>query len=101
MLQPGNKIVAAGYVMYGSSVMMVYSAGHGVHGFTYDPTIGEFLLSHPKMVTPRVGKYYSVNESNFARWSKATQVFAVRSPHSRTTTVTSAGRTLMPAAPQR
>jgi fructose-1,6-bisphosphatase I len=73
VLQPGSAIVAAGYVMYGSSVMMVYSAGHGVHGFTYDPTIGEFLLSHPNITTPRTGKYYSVNESNFPRWSKGVQ----------------------------
>ncbi len=73
VLQPGSEIVAAGYVMYGSSVMMVYSAGHGVHGFTYDPTIGEFLLSHPNITTPRTGKYYSVNESNFGRWSKGVQ----------------------------
>jgi fructose-1,6-bisphosphatase I len=73
VLQPGRKIVAAGYVMYGSSVMMVYSAGHGVHGFTLDPTIGEFLLSHADIRMPRTGKYYSVNESNFARWSVGIQ----------------------------
>jgi fructose-1,6-bisphosphatase I len=73
VLQPGRDIVAAGYVMYGSSVMMVYSAGHGVHGFTYDPTIGEFLLSHQNITTPKSGKYYSVNESNFSRWSKGIQ----------------------------
>ncbi|HET9134503.1 MAG TPA: class 1 fructose-bisphosphatase [Gemmatimonadales bacterium] len=73
VLQPGHSIVAAGYVMYGSSVMMVYSAGHGVHGFTLDPTIGEFLLSHPDIRMPRTGKYYSVNESNFARWSVGIQ----------------------------
>ena len=56
---------------------MVYTTGQGAHGFTLDPTIGEFLLSHPRIVTPRVGKYYSVNESNFSRWDKAMQV-AVR-----------------------
>jgi len=77
VLQPGCKQVAAGYVMYGSSTMMVYTTGQGAHGFTLDPTIGEFLLSHPRIVTPRVGKYYSVNESNFSRWDKAMQV-AVR-----------------------
>ena len=77
VLQPGCKQVAAGYVMYGSSTMMVYTTGQGAHGFTLDPTIGEFLLSHPRIVTPRVGKYYSVNESNFGRWDKAMQV-AVR-----------------------
>jgi len=72
--------VAAGYVMYGSSTMLVYTTGQGVHGFTLDPTIGEFLLSHPNIVTPAVGKYYSVNESNFARWDKGVQT-AVRGFH--------------------
>ena len=77
VLQPGCKQVASGYVMYGSSTMLVYTTGQGVHGFTLDPTIGEFLLSHPKIVTPRVGRYYSVNESNFGRWDRGTQA-AVR-----------------------
>jgi len=80
VLQPGRELVAAGYVIYGSSVMMVYSSGHGVHGFTLDPTIGEFLLSHENISTPRTGKYYSVNESNFGRWSKGVQR-AVRGFH--------------------
>jgi fructose-1,6-bisphosphatase I len=66
--------------MYGSSTMMVYTTGQGVHGFTLDPTIGEFLLSHPRIVTPRVGRYYSVNESNFARWERPIQQ-AVRGFH--------------------
>jgi fructose-1,6-bisphosphatase I len=77
VLQPGCKQVASGYVMYGSSTMLVYTTGQGVHGFTLDPTIGEFLLSHPKIVTPRVGLYYSVNESNFGRWDRGVQT-AVR-----------------------
>jgi len=77
VLQPGCKQVAAGYVMYGSSTMLVYTTGQGAHGFTLDPTIGEFLLSHPRIITPRVGKYYSVNESNFPRWEKGVQA-AVR-----------------------
>jgi fructose-1,6-bisphosphatase I len=77
VLQPGCKQVAAGYVMYGSSTMLVYTTGQGAHGFTLDPTIGEFLLSHPQIITPRVGTYYSVNESNFGRWEKAMQL-AVR-----------------------
>jgi len=72
-LQKGNVQVAAGYVVYGSSTMMVYTTGQGVHGFTYDPTIGEFLLSHRSITTPPVGKYYSVNESNFPRWSLPVQ----------------------------
>jgi fructose-1,6-bisphosphatase I len=77
VLQPGCRQVAAGYVMYGSSTMLVYTTGQGVHGFTLDPTIGEFLLCHPRIITPRVGTYYSVNESNFGRWSKGVQT-AVR-----------------------
>ncbi len=64
-LQKGLQQVAAGYVIYGSSVVMVYSSGHGVHGFTYDPTIGEFLLSHENITTPKRGKYYSINEGSW------------------------------------
>ncbi len=77
VLQPGCRQVAAGYVMYGSSTMLVYTTGQGAHGFTLDPTIGEFLLSHERIITPRVGYYYSVNESNFGRWDKGIQA-AVR-----------------------
>ena len=73
LLQPGSQQVAAGYVMYGSSTMLVLSTGDGVHGFTLDPTIGEFLLSHRSITMPQVGKYYSVNESNFTRWSPGIQ----------------------------
>lgn len=80
VLQPGCKQVASGYVIYGSSTMMVYTTGNGVAGFTLDPSIGEFLLSHPRIVTPRCGQYYSVNESNFPRWSKGMQ-WAVRGFH--------------------
>jgi fructose-1,6-bisphosphatase I len=80
VLQPGVKQVAAGYVMYGSSVMLVYTTGNGVHGFTLDPSVGEFLLSHPSIRIPEVGVYYSVNESYFGRWSKGTQQ-AVRGFH--------------------
>jgi fructose-1,6-bisphosphatase I len=69
-LQPGYKQVAAGYVMYGSSTMIVYSTGDGVHGFTLDPSIGEFLLSHENMRIPKRGKIYSVNEGNYHRWSE-------------------------------
>ena len=80
VLQPGREQVAAGYVMYGSSVMLVYTTGHGVNGFTLDPTIGEFLLSHSGIRIPEVGKYLSVNESNFPRWSSGIQR-AVRAFH--------------------
>ncbi|HXL08558.1 MAG TPA: class 1 fructose-bisphosphatase [Gemmatimonadales bacterium] len=72
-LQVGKKQVAAGYILYGSSTMLVYTTGQGVHGFTLDPTIGEFLLSHPNITTPPVGRYYSVNESNWNRWTPAVQ----------------------------
>ncbi len=72
-LQVGKKQVAAGYILYGSSTMLVYTTGQGVHGFTLDPTIGEFLLSHPNITTPPVGRYYSVNESNWNRWTPSVQ----------------------------
>src|SRR5439155_18450915 len=72
-LQPGKKQVAAGYILYGSSTMLVYTTGKGVHGFTLDPTIGEFLLSHPDIRTPPIGRYYSVNESNWNRWTAPVQ----------------------------
>lgn len=63
VLQSGANLLAAGYVVYGSSTMLVYSVGNGVHGFTLDPTIGEYVLSHPNMRMPPRGKYYSVNEA--------------------------------------
>lgn len=63
-LKPGTQQVAAGYVVYGSSTMLVYSAGKGVNGFTLDPSIGEFCLSHPDMKIPSNGKIYSINDGN-------------------------------------
>jgi len=66
VLQPGARQVAAGYVVYGSSTILVYSAGNGVHGFTLDPTVGAYVLSHENIRMPRQGKYYSVNEANLA-----------------------------------
>ena len=66
MLQPGDKQVAGGYVLYGSSTMLVYTTGNGVNGFTLDPSIGEFCLSHPNMKTPETGRIYSMNEGNIA-----------------------------------
>jgi fructose-1,6-bisphosphatase I len=72
-LQRGRKQVAAGYILYGSSTMFVFTTGQGVHGFTLDTTIGEFLLSHPDIRTPEIGTYYSVNESHWNHWSPAVQ----------------------------
>jgi fructose-1,6-bisphosphatase I len=68
MLQPGRRQVAAGYVIYGSSTMLVYTTGQGVHGFTLDPSIGEFLLSHPNIRVPSRGRYLSVNNSYEQVW---------------------------------
>ena len=70
MLQPGTQQVAAGYVIYGSSTMMVYSTGHGAHGFTLDPSIGEFLLSHSDIRIPECGRYLSVNDAYERLWSE-------------------------------
>jgi fructose-1,6-bisphosphatase I len=64
ILQPGIKQIAAGYVVYGSSTVLVYTSGNGVFGFTLDPSIGAFMLSHPNIQMPTQGKYYSVNEAN-------------------------------------
>jgi fructose-1,6-bisphosphatase I len=65
LLQPGNRLVAAGYIIYGSSTMLVYSTGHGVNGFTLDPSVGLFLMSHPNMKIPAGGNIYSINEANY------------------------------------
>ena len=75
VLQPGHKQVAAGYVLFGSSMMFVYSTGHGVHGFTLDPTVGEFLLSHEDIKIPKKGCIYSMNEGNYERWDSRMQRF--------------------------
>jgi len=72
-LQLGNKQLAAGYFIYGSSTMMVYTTGQGVHGFTLDPSLGEFLLSHENIVTPDRGKTYSINEGNTCKWDLGTR----------------------------
>jgi len=68
LLQPGRRQVAAGYVIYGSSTMLVYTTGQGAHGFTLDPSIGEFLLSHPNIKIPATGRYLSVNDSYEQLW---------------------------------
>ena len=70
VLQRGAKQVAAGYFIYGSSTMMVYTTGQGVHGFTLYPSIGEFLLSHENIKIPKRGKIYSVNEGNYNYWDE-------------------------------
>ncbi len=67
-LQEGFKQVAAGYVIYGSSTMFVFTTGNGVNGFTLDPSVGMFLLSHPDMKLPEKGKIYSINEANTKKW---------------------------------
>lgn len=64
-MQPGRNLVAAGYVIYGSSTMLVYTTGNGVNGFTLDPTVGMFILSHPDMMYPETGSIYSINEANY------------------------------------
>jgi fructose-1,6-bisphosphatase I len=69
VLQEGKRLVAAGYVIYGSSTMMVYTTGQGVHGFTLDPGLGEFLLSHPNITMPDEATYYSINHGNEKYWT--------------------------------
>lgn len=78
MLQAGHQQVAAGYVIYGSSTMLVYTTGNGVHGFTLDPTIGEFLLSHPNITIPETGRYLSVNDSYEQIWDDSTRALMRR-----------------------
>jgi len=73
LLQKGSAQVAAGYIVYGSSTMMVYSSGDGVHGFTLDPTLGEFFLSHPYIRIPNRGSTYSINEGNQEDWDENQQ----------------------------
>lgn len=72
-LQKGSVQEAAGYVIYGSSTMLVYTDGHGVHGFTFDPSLGEFLLSHENIRIPNRGKFYSINEGNALNWDNGTK----------------------------
>jgi fructose-1,6-bisphosphatase I len=73
VLQPGSQQIAAGYVLYGSSTMLVYSVGNGVHGFTLDPSIGVFILTHPNIRIPAQGSYYSMNE---AYWDIFPEVYS-------------------------
>ena len=74
-LQQGHDIVAAGYVLYGPSTIMVYSTGDGVHGFTLDQTVGEFLLSHPDIKIPSKPKFYSVNQGYERYWPREIQEY--------------------------
>jgi len=74
-LQPARSLVAAGYVLYGASTMLVYTTGEGVHGFTLNPEYGEFLLSHPHLRLPKPPAYYSVNAAYYSRWSSGVQHF--------------------------
>lgn len=75
VLQQGTQQVAAGYVIYGSSTMLVYTTGNGVNGFTLDPSIGEFCLSHPNMKIPRTGTIYSINEGNYVHFPKGVKQY--------------------------
>ena len=70
LLQKGEEQVAAGYIVYGSSTIFIYTSGQGVHGFTLDPSLGEFFLSHPNLNIPEKGSTYSVNEGNWGIWDK-------------------------------
>jgi fructose-1,6-bisphosphatase I len=74
-LQKGKHQVAAGYIVYGSSTMLVYATRRGVNGFTLDPSVGEFCLSHPDIKCPENGKIYSVNHGNFFQYDKGVQQY--------------------------
>ena len=74
-LQPGHDLVAAGYIIYSASTMLVYSTGDGVHGFTLDPNIGEFIMSHPNIRIPARGGYYSVDHGYEHSWSEGVRRF--------------------------
>jgi fructose-1,6-bisphosphatase I len=75
LLQPGRSFVAAGYIVYGSSTVLVLSTGHGVHGFTLDPSVGSFLRSHESIRIPQRGRIYSVNEGNYPFWSYGVRAY--------------------------
>ena len=75
VLQPGREQVAAGYLLYGSSTMLVYTTGHGVYGFTYEPSLGEFFLSHQNIKMPQDGNIYSINEGSYDSFPKKVQEY--------------------------
>jgi len=74
-LQSGSEQVASGYIVYGSSTMLVYTTGRGVNGFTFDPGIGSFYLSHPNLTIPRRGKIYSINEGNYVHFPEGVKKY--------------------------
>lgn len=75
VLRPGNELVCSGYALYGGATMIVLTVGDGVHGFTLDPSLGEFILTHPGIRIPEQAKIYSINEGNSAKWDGATREF--------------------------
>jgi fructose-1,6-bisphosphatase I len=75
VLRPGTEMVAAGYAMYGSSTVLVLSTGGDVRGFTLDPSLGEFILTHPHIVIPPRGNIYSINEGNTTKWDAAVKEY--------------------------
>ncbi|MCI5147753.1 MAG: fructose-1,6-bisphosphatase, partial [Candidatus Electrothrix sp. AR3] len=75
LLQKGSEQVAAGYIIYGSSTMLVFTTGEGVQGFTLDPSVGEFFLSHPDITIPEQAKYYSINEAYARYWYDNTTAY--------------------------
>ena len=75
ILDPATRQLAAGYVLYGTSTMLVYTAGNGVYGFTLDPSVGAYVLSHDHLVMPQSGQYYSCNEANFENFPKQYRVY--------------------------
>ncbi|CAB0041957.1 unnamed protein product [Trichogramma brassicae] len=83
-LQPGKNLVAAGYALYGSATMMVLSIGRGVNGFTYDPSIGEFILTERDMKIPKRGKIYSINEGNEKSWDGAIKEYVASKKYPET-----------------
>jgi fructose-1,6-bisphosphatase I len=77
-LQPGRNLIASGYIIYGSSTMLVYTTGQGVHGFTYDPSVGTYILSRSNIRVPQKSKVYSVNESYWNHWSEGIRKYIER-----------------------
>jgi len=77
ILQPGRDQVAAGYILYGSSTMLVYTTGHGVNGFTLEPSLGEFVLSHSNMHCPEDGKIYSINEGSWSQFDESMKSYTL------------------------